>query len=211
MTRIVAGVFGGRRLAAPPGQQTRPTSDRVREALFSSLDSRYGGHLGKLRFLDLYAGSGAIGLEALSRGAQYAVFVEADPKAARVIRANVGTLHVEDRSDVVVAKVATIVVNRPTGDPFDIVFADPPYDVGDDELAVVLDGLAANGWLAGGATVVIERSRRSTEPPWVEPVTADRSRKYGETTLWYGRAARTGAARPEPGTPLAEEAEGMAQ
>lgn len=209
MTRIVAGVYGGRRLAAPPGQQTRPTSDRVREALFSSLESLYGGHLGKLRFADLYAGSGAIGLEALSRGAEYALFVESDPKTARVIQSNIGTLGVKSQCEVAVAKVAVAVASPPAGGPFDVVFADPPYAVGDEELAAVLEGLAANGWLAPDATVVVERSRRSAEPPWVRPVTADRSRKYGETTLWYGRAARTGAAGPdEQGI---HQAEGMAQ
>jgi 16S rRNA (guanine966-N2)-methyltransferase len=208
VTRIVAGVFGGRRLAAPSGQQTRPTSDRVREALFSSLDSLYGGHLRKLRFADLYAGSGAVGLEALSRGAAHAIFVESDPKAARVLRSNVGTLGVAGLCDVIVAKAATAVASPPPDGPCDVVFADPPYAVGDDELAAVLAGLAANGWLAEDATVVVERSRRSGEPPWVQPVTGDRSRKYGETTLWYGRAARTGPAGPEQGS---HQAEGMAQ
>jgi 16S rRNA (guanine966-N2)-methyltransferase len=209
VTRIVAGAYGGRRLAAPPGQQTRPTSDRVREALFSTLESLYGGYLGNLRFLDLYAGSGAIGLEALSRGAAYAVFVESDPKAARVIRSNIGTLGVAGQSDVVVAKAATAVANPPPGGPFDVIFADPPYSVSDEELAAILEGLAAGGWLAEGATVVVERSRRSAEPPWVQPVTADRSRRYGETILWYGRAARTGTAGPdEQGI---HQAEGMTQ
>jgi 16S rRNA (guanine966-N2)-methyltransferase len=209
VTRIVAGVYGGRRLTAPPGQQTRPTSDRVREALFSTLESLYGGHLSRLRFLDLYAGSGAIGLEALSRGAAYAVFVESDPKAARVIRSNIGTLGVAKHSDVMGAKAATAVAAPPPGGPFDVVFADPPYAVSDEELAAVLGGLAANDWLADDATVVIERSRRSAEPPWVRPITADRSRRYGETILWYGRAARTGAAGPaEQGI---HQAEGMAQ
>jgi 16S rRNA (guanine966-N2)-methyltransferase len=207
--RIVAGVYGGRRLAAPPGQLTRPTSDRVREALFSSLESLYGGHLRKLRFADLYAGSGAIGLEALSRGAVHALFVESDAKAARVIRSNVGTLGVAGQCDVIVAKTATAVASPPPGGPFDVVFADPPYLVSDEELAAVLSGLVVNGWLADDATVVIERPRRAGEPPWVQPVTGDRSRKYGETTLWYGRAARTGAAGPdEQGS---HEAEGMAQ
>jgi 16S rRNA (guanine(966)-N(2))-methyltransferase RsmD len=189
--------------------------DRVREALFSSLESLYGGHLGKLRFADLYAGSGAIGLEALSRGAAYALFVEADPKTARVIRANIGTLKVMNQCDVAVVKAATAVATAPAGGPFDVVFADPPYAVTDEELAAVLEGLAVNGWLADDATVVVERSRRSAEPPWVQPVTADRSRKYGETTLWYGRAART-RAHGEHGGPSADEqgihqAEGMAQ
>lgn len=209
MTRIVAGVYGGRRLAAPAGQSTRPTSDRVREALFSSLASLYGGHLGKLRFADLYAGSGAIGLEAVSRGAEFAVFVESDAKAARVIRSNIGTLGAAGQTELLTAKVATVVAGPPPGGPFDVIFADPPYAVTEDELATVLEGLAANGWLADEATVVVERGRRAPEPPWVQPVTADRSRKYGETILWYGRAARTGAAGPdEQGS---HQAEGMAQ
>jgi len=208
VTRIVAGVYRGRRLAAPPGRQTRPTSDRVREALFSSLESLYGGHLRELRFADLYAGSGAVGLEALSRGAAYAVFVESDPQAARIIRSNVGTLGVGGLSQVIAAKATTAVASPPPGGPYDIVFADPPYAVTDEELATVLSGLAANGWLADDATMVVERSRRAAEPPWAPPVTGDRSRKYGETTLWYGRAARTGAAGLGQGS---HQAEGMAQ
>lgn len=218
MTRIVAGVFGGRRLAAPAGQLTRPTSDRVREALFSSLASAYGGHLRKLRVLDLYAGSGALGLEALSRGAEYAVFVESDPKAARVIKENIATLGVAGQTEILRARAATAVSQPPAGGPFDIVLADPPYSVAEDELAAVLGGLAAHGWYAPDATVVVERSRRAPEPPWVRPVTAERERRYGETTLWYGRAASGGpddvSEQPvEPARDQQDEqqTEGMAQ
>lgn len=204
MTRIVAGVYGGRRLTAPAGQQTRPTSDRVREALFSSLESLHGGDLRGVRIADLYAGSGAVGLEALSRGAACAMFVESDPKAARIIRANIAALGVAERAELVIAKATAAVTGTPPGGAFDIVFADPPYAVGDEELAAVLAGLAGNGWLADEAVIVIERSRRSPEPAWVPGVTAERSRRYGETTLWYGRAAR--GVQPDP-----QAAEGMAQ
>jgi len=201
VTRIVAGVYGGRRLTAPAGQQTRPTSDRVREALFSSLESLHGGDLRGVRFADLYAGSGAVGLEALSRGAVSALLVESDPKAARIIRANIATLGVAGQAELLAVKVAAAVAGLAPGGEFDIVFADPPYAVEEDELAAVLEGLAVNGWLAEDAVVVIERARRSPEPPWVQHITGERSRRYGETTLWYGRAARG----------LPQAAEGMAQ
>lgn len=184
----MAGVYGGRRLTTLAGPHTRPTADRVREALFSSLASEHGGDLHGLRFADLYAGSGAIGLEALSRGAAYALLVESDPKAARVIRANITTL--QANAELLTTKVAAAVAGPPPGGPFDIVFADPPYALGEDELKSVLDGLAVQGWLAEDALVVIERARRSPEPPWVHHITGERSRRYGETTLWYGRADR---------------------
>ena len=186
----MAGVYGGRRLTTLAGPHTRPTADRVREALFSSLASEHGGDLEGLRFADLYAGSGAIGLEALSRGAAYALLVDSDPKAARVVRANIGALGVQAQAELSTAKVTAAVAGPPPGGPFDIVFADPPYAVGEDELKAVLDGLAGQGWLADGALVVIERARRSPEPPWVHHITGERSRRYGETTLWYGRADR---------------------
>jgi 16S rRNA (guanine966-N2)-methyltransferase len=186
----VAGVYGGRRLTAPAGQQTRPTSDRVREALFSSLESLHGGDLRGVRFADLYAGSGAVGLEALSRGADSALFVESDPKAARVIRANIAALGVVGQAELLTVKAVAAVAGPPPGGAFDIVFADPPYAVSEDELKTVFDGLAVNDWLAPDAVIVIERARRSPEPAWVQHITGERSRRYGETTLWYGRAVQ---------------------
>ena len=193
-------------MTAPAGQQTRPTSDRVREALFSSLESLHGGDLRGVRFADLYAGSGAVGLEALSRGASRALLVESDPKAARIIRENIATLGVAGQAELLTVKAAAAVAGAAPGGPFDIVFADPPYAVGQDELAEVLKGLAGNGWLAEDAVLVIERARRSPEPPWVQHITGERSRRYGETTLWYGRAARG-----LPESPEGQAAEGMAQ
>ena len=189
MTRIIAGAHGGRRLSAPAGAQTRPTSDRVREAFFSALDTMVDLH--GARFADLYAGSGAVGLEALSRGATFALLVEADARAARVIRDNIVALRAGESARLVTGKVSQVLATAPEGGPFDVVFADPPYAMPDDEVAEVQQALVDNGWLAPDAVVVLERSTRTAvrgEPlSWVDGITADRDRRYGETTLWYGR------------------------
>jgi 16S rRNA (guanine966-N2)-methyltransferase len=180
--RVIAGRWGGRRLTAPPGDATRPTSDRVREALFSSLESEFGSFHG-LAVLDLYAGSGAIGLEALSRGAAKVVLVESDRRAAEVIAANIEVVGLPG------AKVVTRPVEKvAAGDSpteFDLVFADPPYKLEAAELQDVLTELAGNGWLADDAVVVVERGKRE---PWEWPsgFAALRDRKYGEARLWYG-------------------------
>jgi 16S rRNA (guanine966-N2)-methyltransferase len=189
MTRIIAGVHGGRRLVAPPGAQTRPTSDRVREAFFSALDTMID--LSGARFADLYAGSGAVGLEALSRGAAYTLLVESDAKAAAIIRDNIVTLKVGSAARLVTGRVAGVVGSPPDGGPYDVVFADPPYAVTDEEVTEVQQALVDGGWLTEDAVVVFERSTRTvvrgTPLSWVDGITADRSRRYGETTLWYGR------------------------
>jgi 16S rRNA (guanine966-N2)-methyltransferase len=185
VSRIVAGTYGGRRIATPPGDETRPTSDRVREALFSSLDAAnvlYGR-----RFLDLYAGSGAIGLEAASRGADHVLLVENDAKAARVIRENVALLKAAGVATISAGKVATVLAGGPVGGRYDVVFADPPYAQSDQELTAMLGALIEHDWLEAGAMVIVERSKRSPEPAWVEGITPLRSRRYGETVLWYGR------------------------
>lgn len=185
MTRIIAGAHGGRRLAAPAGTHTRPTSDRVREALFSSLESMTD--LSGARFADLYAGSGAVGLEALSRGAGHALLVESDPRATQVIRLNVATLRIGHAARLRAGTVLKVVSQPPEGDPYDVVFADPPYAVTDQELTAVQHGLLDSGWLVPDAVVVVERSARTPSMGWVDGITPDRSRNYGETTLWYGR------------------------
>ncbi|MFJ6164693.1 16S rRNA (guanine(966)-N(2))-methyltransferase RsmD [Micromonospora orduensis] len=185
MTRIVAGTLGGRRIAAPPGAGTRPTSDRVREALFSAVESEVD--LDGARFVDLYAGSGAVGLEALSRGAGHVLLVESDPRAARVIRENVTTLRAGSAVRLVTGKVATVLAAGPDGGGYDVVFADPPYAVPDAEITALLTTLVEGGWLVPDALVVVERSRRTREFDWVQGITPQRSRRYGETTLWYGR------------------------
>ena len=185
MTRIIAGAQGGRRLAAPPGAGTRPTSDRVREALFSALETLTD--LDGARVLDLYAGSGAVGLEALSRGAAHTLLVEHDARAARTIRENIRALGVAARAQLVTTKVAQALATPPADGPYDVVFADPPYPMGDDEVAAALTALTRQGWLAPDAVVVVERGSRGPALSWVDGITAERSRRYGETTLWYGR------------------------
>ncbi len=185
MTRIVAGTAGGRRLAVPPGRNTRPTSDRTREALFSSLAVLTD--LDGARILDLYAGSGAVGLEALSRGAVHALLVEADPRAARTLRDNAAALGLTG-ADVRADRVERAVEGAPDA-PYDIVFADPPYALPADELATVLSRLAEGGWLAPDAVVVVERATRDPGWVWPMPLVPVRSRRYGEGTLWYGRAS----------------------
>lgn len=185
MTRIIAGRAGGRRLQTPRGSQTRPTSDRVREALFSAVES-WAGSLHDLRVLDLYAGSGAIGLEAWSRGASAVTLVESDRRTADLVRANAREVGC-DVADVRARSVAAVLA-EPAPHPFDVIFSDPPYplaaDVVDDDLAL----LAAQGWLAEAALVVVERSSRGAGPQWPTGLVALRGkrgeRRYGETTLW---------------------------
>ncbi len=185
MTRIVSGSARGRRLRTPVGDRTRPTSDRVREALFSALESSLGSLEG-LRVLDLYAGSGAVGLEAMSRGAGVATLVESDRRTARLVQQNADDLGFR-RVEVVAVPVEKAVAQLPRA-PYDVAFLDPPYSLSEDALARVLVTLAGNGWLARGATVVVERSTRGDEPAWPEGITAERSREYGETVLWYATA-----------------------
>lgn len=191
MTRIVAGIAGGRRLRTPDGDRTRPTSDRVREALFSTVESMVGRWDG-LHVLDLYAGSGALGLEALSRGAERVVFVESHRRTAALIDTNARNLGLA--AALVFAQTVEVFLRR--GEPrdgqrFDLVFADPPYAVPGAEVRAALTGLVEGSWLNDGAVLVVERGRRSDDlawPPGIEPV---RSRTYGETALWYGRQCDT--------------------
>ena len=182
MTRIVAGSAGGRRLAVPPGERTRPTSDRAREALFATVSGLVD--LDGARVLDLYAGSGAVGLEAVSRGAAHALLVDSDAGAAAVARDNARSLGLQDRVTVRRDRVERVLAGDPT--PHELVFADPPYGLGDDELAAVLLRLAG-GWLGPGAVLAVERSSRGPGPRWPDRVEALKQRRYGEGTLWYGR------------------------
>ncbi|MER6506869.1 16S rRNA (guanine(966)-N(2))-methyltransferase RsmD [Nonomuraea sp. NPDC001636] len=185
MTRIIAGSAGGRRLAVPPGRGTRPTSDRAREGIFLTLDSLYG--LREARVLDLYAGSGAVGLESLSRGAAHALLVESDAKAIRTIRANIQSLGLEG-AELVADKVERVLA-RPPEEPYDIVFADPPYALGDGEVTRVLELLRDNGWLMDEGLVAFERETRGKSLMWPEGYVEERVRRYGEASVWYGRAA----------------------
>ncbi|GHH67860.1 RsmD family RNA methyltransferase [Promicromonospora soli] len=196
MTRIVAGALGGRTIAVPP-KGTRPTSDRVREAIFSRLE-----HLDVLdgaRVLDLYAGSGALGLEAASRGAASVTLVDSARPAADVARRNVaglgltGVRVVAETAERFAAALAGAASGRGTGlrpgassgGALDLVFLDPPYDLAEDALAIVLTHLAAPGVLAGGAVVVVERSIRTPEPAWPDGLAPFARKDYGETAVYY--------------------------
>ncbi len=171
--RVIAGRFGGRRLAAPPGRGTRPTSDRVREALFSIL-----GPLDGETVLDLYAGSGALGIEALSRGARSAVFVERDPRALAVLRGNLATVGAEGevrRVDV----LAALRDARERGETYDLVVCDPPYRLAPD-LGRSL-GEALRPVLASEARVVTESDRRT--PLELDLLSLTDERRYGDTLI----------------------------
>ncbi|GGU43447.1 16S rRNA (guanine(966)-N(2))-methyltransferase RsmD [Streptomyces lavendofoliae] len=189
MTRVIAGAAGGRRLAVPPGNGTRPTSDRAREGLFSTWEALLGT-LDGIRIADLYAGSGAVGLEALSRGASHALLVEADQRAARTVRGNVRALGLPG-AEVRAGKAEQIVTGPAPAAPYDVVFLDPPYAVSDGDLGEILLTLRAKGWLAAGALVTVERSTRGGEFAWPDGFEPLRARRYGEGTFWYGRAAST--------------------
>ena len=170
--RIIAGKWRGRPIDAPPGPATRPTADRVRETLFSMLASRLGS-FDELRVADLFAGSGALGLEALSRGAQSAVFVESDPKAASVIRRNA------DRLGADIQLLTGSALALPRAEPFDLIFADPPYSTGSG--SAVVAAVARAAWLASGGWMSVETSRDEA----IEPgdLVVDATRVVGRARL----------------------------
>lgn len=180
MTRIIAGELGGRRIAVPP-RGTRPTTDRVREALFSRLDHQDALH--GARVLDVFAGSGALGLEALSRGAVDATFVEAAASAARVITSNARDLGLTAVTRVVKEKALPFLAR--SGDHWDLVLLDPPYDIAAEDLAAVLAALAPR--LAADAVVVLEWTSRAPALTWPEGLVVERERDYGETRLHWAR------------------------
>lgn len=186
MTRIIAGLAKGKQLTVPPGGGTRPTSDRAREGLFNSLHT-LRGPLEGARLLDLYAGSGAIGLEALSRGADRAAFVESDAKALRALRANIAALGLPGEAVVLPGKVSARLAGE-DAQPYDVVFLDPPYVVTAAALDGVLTALVTSGWLAPAALLVVERASHDIPLALPAPYEAVQERRYGEATLWYGRA-----------------------
>jgi 16S rRNA (guanine966-N2)-methyltransferase len=178
--RIIAGQFRGRPLQAPPGVATRPTGDRVREALFSMLASRLGS-FEHLRVADLYAGSGALGLEAMSRGATHVSFVESDPNAQMAIKANAAKLDVTDRVRILGGSALAL----PRGEPFDLIFADPPYATGSG--SSVVKAVAQAEWLAPGGWLSVETARGDTVNPADYQVEVERD---------FGRAKLTLLRRP---------------
>jgi 16S rRNA (guanine966-N2)-methyltransferase len=195
MTRIIAG-FAGSLTLATPGAGTRPTSDRVREAIFSALDAR--DVLDGARVLDLYAGSGALGLEAASRGASHVTLVDRVAAAANACRKNAAVvlrqapkesgLRVDVSSQSVQAFLAASLAS------WDVVFMDPPYDLGESELLHNLESLAPR--LNPDAIVMLERSSRSPEPTWPSGIALDRRKNYGDTTLWWARSVSWPSATP---------------
>ena len=185
--RVIAGSARGRPLRAPKGRTARPTSDRVREALFSSLGHEVDGAV----VLDLFAGTGALGIEALSRGAASAVFVERDAGVATVLGVNLASTGVEEDSRVVRADAATFAA-RPTGGPFTLVFCDPPYEQPLDAIVALLETLHEHAAIGAGARVVVERDRRDPalqhDPVALGGLLAmDRQRSYGDTVLLFLR------------------------
>ena len=216
---MIAGEAGGRRLAVPDGRDTRPTSDRAREGLFATVASIVGP-LSGTRVLDLYAGSGAVGLEALSRGAQHVLLVECGARAARVIRGNIeaiglpGAEVLADRVERVLARgpdqargpdEARGPDQAPGAGRYDVVFADPPYATADAEVSRMLSLLAGQEWLAPGALVIVERATRSGPARWPDGFVPDRARKYGEATFWYALAPETAETPEAPETPETSE------
>jgi 16S rRNA (guanine966-N2)-methyltransferase len=210
VTRIVAGVHGGRTLAVP-AKGTRPTSDRVREAIFSRLQ-----HLGVLdgaRVLDLYTGSGALGLEAASRGAASVTLVDSARPATDVARRNVAGLgltgvrvvtETAERYAAVLAGAGPrprVGAGPDTATALDLVFLDPPYDLDEAALAAVLTHLAAPGVLADGAVVVVERSIRTPEPAWPAGLASFARKDYGETAVYYVEPADPEQSDPEQSDP----------
>ena len=194
MSRIIAGSRGGRRIAMPPGDRTRPTTDRVREALFSAIAAWAGTaaappeqSLAHLAFCDLYAGSGAVGLEAASRGAHPVLLVERDRRTAQLTKDNAKALGLA--VDITISSVEQV-LQRPPSRPYDVVFADPPYELDTSAVNAQLQQLVANRWVAPGSLVVAERSRRTPDLTWPEAAARCWSRAYGETVLHFGSLER---------------------
>lgn len=188
MTRIIAGQAKGRTLKVPR-QGTRPTSDRVREAVFSLLEARLGG-LKNMVVLDLFAGSGALGLEAVSRGASRAVLVDFDKRAEAAARANALVVAGGGaRVTVLRAKAAVLAAKRWPGEPFNLVFLDPPYSLPDKELNQLLADLDSGNLLSDGASVVVERSCRADAPTWPDDWELMDQRVYGDTVVYVARIA----------------------
>ncbi|PFG43721.1 16S rRNA (guanine966-N2)-methyltransferase [Isoptericola jiangsuensis] len=202
MTRIVAGTVGGRTLVVPPSG-TRPTSERVREAMFSRLEHDGvvdGGHV-----LDLFAGSGALGLEAASRGAARVTLVDSGRKAAEVARRNVADLGLgavvrvlAEPAERYAARLADA-ARAGAGDGLDLVLLDPPYDLAADVLDAVLADLAVPGVLASSAVVVVERAKRSGEPAWPARLARFAAKTYGDTTVHYAEVVDAGGSDADPG------------
>ena len=180
--RVIAGSHRGRKLSGPQGTALRPTSDKVREAIFSIL----GAHVPGGRFLDLYAGTGAVGIEALSRGAAAVTFVESDPTAIQLLRKNLQTCQLFSRAQIQVGRTSAFLDQKDWRDgPYDILFADPPY-AAVDEIGVLIHAWRP-GLLSEHAAIMIEQDSRATLPALIDHATLTRRYQYGDTALYlYG-------------------------
>ncbi|MHA7221500.1 16S rRNA (guanine(966)-N(2))-methyltransferase RsmD [Arthrobacter sp. RHLT1-20] len=198
MSRIISGAAGGTTLVSVPGSLTRPTTDRVKEALFSRLDAF--DVVADARVLDLYAGSGSLGVESASRGAASVDLVEFDAKASEVCQRNADLVNTVARRKVVSvhrSKVESFLDRTMEAVRWDLVFLDPPYPLEEPALAEVLARLAPH--LAEGAVVVVERSSRTPEPTWPDSMERFAERKYGETRLWFAEPGVEEGAEEGPG------------
>ena len=186
--RIIAGLAKGRKLYSP-SDGVRPTSDRAREALFSTLDSEFGS-MSDLHFLDLYCGSGAVSAEALSRGAAFVQAVDKDDRATTVARSNHEMLAMLPGigSSSVITMAVDRFLERSAENKFDIVFMDPPYDLGAAEVIKTLESLSKNGFVKSGSVIAIERDSRSKGIDWPDGYVALKVRKYGAATIYYAQA-----------------------
>jgi 16S rRNA (guanine966-N2)-methyltransferase len=194
--RITGGIHKSRTLAAPSGTATRPTADRVREALFGILGA--AGAIEGARVLDLYAGTGALGLEALSRGATHATLVESSRNALSALRANVKALDLEERTHVVALDVGRVAQRLADMDAFDVVFADPPWVLVDEgDASRALANIVAAGVVRAGGLVVLEHAARSASPS-IAGLALDQTRRYGDTALAIFKTAILASPRPEP-------------
>ncbi|MBI5231783.1 MAG: 16S rRNA (guanine(966)-N(2))-methyltransferase RsmD [Coriobacteriales bacterium] len=188
--RIVAGSFRGRRLEAPKGRDTRPTTDRVREALFSTLTSLLGPALGDASVLDAFAGSGALGLEAISRGARSATFIERDRAALAALRANIESLALSERTQVVAGDaLASRRIERLPGRPFSLLLLDPPYRIDPTAVRGYLTALADLGALDEDAVVTWEHAT-GERPPWPDGFVPVTTKRYGSTEIDVARWER---------------------
>ena len=183
MTRIIGGDFRGRSIKVPDAE-TRPTSSRVREAIFSSVEHAVSG-LDDLRVLDLFSGSGAFGIESISRGAAEAVLIEKDLRAADTLHTNVANFGIKN-ARVVIADAFAEVAQKSGRGTFDVVFIDPPYGFEDQDVNLLISNLVANDWLNDYALIVVERGSRS-QVQWPESVEELRKKVYGDTSIWYGQ------------------------
>lgn len=197
MSRIIAGVAGGTPLISVPGSLTRPTTDRVKEALFSRLEAF--DVIARARVLDLYAGSGSLGVESASRGATTVDLVESDARASSVCQRNADVINTAlgfKGVSVHRAKVEPFLERADDGQVWDLVFLDPPYPLDEPSLEAVLEKLSAH--LAEAAVVVVERSSRAPEPRWPASMERFAERKYGETRLWFAEPVAKGDQPAQP-------------